>query len=128
MNTSTSWIEDSATITDNGKVTFEHDGIGTGHRVRMVHLDGTPIGGWRRCDDCDTTQGDTAVITGLRAAFEDLEQIAFDNVTDVNVSRLITNLHDHFDLWMRNTDKHDQLVNMLQQWLSVAQDLSGIEA
>lgn len=53
----TNWIEDSATFTDNGKVTFEHDGRKHPHRIRMVHLDGTPIGQWSDCDDCDTTNG-----------------------------------------------------------------------
>lgn len=125
----TNWVEEFPTWNDKyGRVTFQHDGVGSGHNVRMVHLDGTPISDWSRCDDCDTSEGDTAVITGLRAAFEDLEQVAGDNVTDVNVRRLLTDLHDHFDLWMRNTDKHDQLVGMLQQWLTVAQNSAGSNA
>ena len=76
----------------------------------------------------DTTIGDKAIITYLRQAFEDCEQIAADNPTHKDVSRLITALHDQFDHWMRYEQGHDALVVVLAEWLSVAQDLSGVEA
>jgi len=53
--TTTNWIEETSTMTDNGKMTFEHDSIGPLNIVRMVYLDGTPFGDghWSNCDDCD---------------------------------------------------------------------------
>jgi len=73
-----------------------------------------------------TVAGDTAVIKGLRAAFEDLEQIACDNSVDKQVSGLLTALHDHFDYWMREDGTHDQLATVLEQWLTIAEEHSGI--
>lgn len=126
MTTSTSWIENSATHTDNGLVTFEHSSRELPHQVRSVYLDGTPKGSWIPCDDCETGEGNTAVIKGLRAAFEDLEQIACDNSVDKQVSGLLTALHDHFDYWMREDGTHDELATVLEQWLTIAEQHSGI--
>jgi hypothetical protein len=75
-----------------------------------------------------TNTGDKAIITYLRQAFEDCEQIAEDNPTHKDVARLITALHDQFDHWMRYEPGHDALVVVLAEWLSAAQDLSGVEA
>jgi len=73
-----------------------------------------------------TVAGNTAIIKGLRAAFEDLEQIACDNSVDKQVSGLLTALHDHFDYWMREDGTHDQLATVLEQWLTIAEEHSGI--
>ena len=75
-----------------------------------------------------TNTGDKAIITYLRQAFEDCEQIAEDNPTHKDVARLITALHDQFDHWMRYEPGHDARVVVLAEWLSAAQDLSGVEA
>jgi len=69
---------------------------------------------------------DSSIIKGLRAAFEDLEQIACDNSVDKQVSGLLTALHDHFDYWMREDGTHDQLATVLEQWLTIAEQHSGI--
>lgn len=76
----------------------------------------------------DTTTGDQAIITYLRQAFEDCEQIAFDNPTDKNVARTITALHDLFDLWMRDGQGHDSLLSVLHLWLVATEDYSGVNA
>jgi hypothetical protein len=73
-----------------------------------------------------TVAGDTAVIKGLRAAFEDLEQIACDNSVDEQVSGLLTALHDHFDYWFREDNAHEELATVLDQWLTIAEQHSGI--
>ena len=65
----------------------------------------------------DTTIGDKAIITYLRQAFEDCEQIAEDNPTDKNVARLLTALHDQFDLWIRDDQGHKDLIGLLNVWL-----------
>ena len=121
MTTTTSWIEDSATMTDNGKITFEHSDKVHPHKIRKVHLDGTPIGEWSDCDDCDTITGDKAIITYLRQAFEDCEQIAADNPTDKNVARLLTALHDQFDVWMRDDQGHKDLIHVLNLWMNTCE-------
>jgi hypothetical protein len=73
-----------------------------------------------------TVAGNTAIIKGLRAAFEDLEQIACDNSVDKQVSGLLTALHDHFDYWMREDGTHEELATVLDQWLTIAEQHSGI--
>jgi len=73
-----------------------------------------------------TVAGNTAIIKGLRAAFEDLEQIACDNSVDKQVSGLLTALHDHFDYWMREDGTHEELATVLEQWLTIAEQHSGI--
>ena len=73
-----------------------------------------------------TVAGNTAIIKGLRAAFEDLEQIACDNSVDKQVSGLLTALHDHFDYWMREDSTHEELATVLEQWLTIAEQHSGI--
>lgn len=69
----------------------------------------------------DTTIGDKAIITYLRQAFEDCEQIAEDNPTDKNVARLITALHDQFDVWMRDDQSHGDLIGVLRLWLNTCE-------
>jgi hypothetical protein len=69
----------------------------------------------------DTTTGDKAIITYLRQAFEDCEQIAADNPTDKNVARLLTALHDQFDVWMRDDQGHKDLIGVLWDWLTTCE-------
>ena len=69
----------------------------------------------------DTTVGDKAIITYLRQAFEDCEQIAEDNPTDKNVARLISALHDQFDLWMRDDQGHGDLIHVLNLWMNTCE-------
>ena len=71
----------------------------------------------------DTTIGDKAIITHLRQAFEDCEQIAADNPTDKNVARLLTALHDQFDLWMRDDQSHKDLIGVLMNWLTTCEHI-----
>ena len=71
----------------------------------------------------DTTIGDKAIITHLRQAFEDCEQIAADNPTDKNVARLLTALHDQFDLWMRDDQGHKDLIGVLMNWLTTCEHI-----
>ena len=69
----------------------------------------------------DTTIGDKAIITYLRQAFEDCEQIAEDNPTDKNVARLISALHDQFDHWMRDDQGHKDLIHVLNLWMNTCE-------
>ena len=69
----------------------------------------------------DTTIGDKAIITYLRQAFEDCEQIAADNPTHKDVSRLITALHDQFDVWMRDDQGHKDLIHVLNLWMNTCE-------
>ena len=71
----------------------------------------------------DTTIGDKAIITYLRQAFEDCEQIAEDNPTDKNVARLISALHDQFDHWMRDDQSHGDLIGVLMNWLTTCEHI-----
>ena len=71
----------------------------------------------------NTTIGDKAIITYLRQAFEDCEQIAEDNPTDKNVARLITALHDQFDVWMRDDQGHKDLIVVLRLWLNTCEHI-----
>jgi len=71
----------------------------------------------------NTTIGDKAIITYLRQAFEDCEQIAEDNPTDKNVARLLTALHDQFDLWMRDEQIHADLIGVLANWVNTCEHI-----
>ena len=75
----------------------------------------------------DTTVGDKAIITYLRQAFEDCEQIAADNPTDKNVARLITALHDQFDVWMREKQGTGELADVLMNWLTTCEHVIGLQ-
>ena len=71
----------------------------------------------------DTRIGDKAIITHLRQAFEDCEQIAEDNPTDKNVARLVTALHDQFDVWMRDDQGHQDLIHVLNLWMNTCEHI-----
>ena len=75
----------------------------------------------------DTTTGDKAIITYLRQAFEDCEQIAADNPTDKNVARLLTALHDQFDVWMRDDQGHKDLIGPRSGYLPPCAGPTGRE-
>jgi hypothetical protein len=74
----------------------------------------------------NTNTGDTEIIKYLRQAFENCEQIATDNPTDMHVARLVTDLHDVFDKWMRQEDAHENLGSVLLAWRDASEDYSGI--
>jgi hypothetical protein len=69
----------------------------------------------------NTTIGDKAIITYLRQAFENCEQIAEDNPTSNDVARLITALHDQFDHWMRDEQGHKDLIHVLNLWMNTCE-------
>jgi len=75
----------------------------------------------------NTTTGDKAIITYLRQAFENCEQIAEDNPTDKNVARLLTALHDQFDLWMREEQGGGELADVLMNWLTTCEHIVGLQ-